>query len=78
MGLPTTADVARALEGSLGYLNPKTLRERYVTNMRAHAEELMTDKRCILGTRMGNMQWTKLEEGKDAEVMLTKVHKETT
>jgi hypothetical protein len=46
--------------------------------MRAHAEELPTDKTCILGTRMGNMQWTKLEEGKDAEAMLTKVHEETT
>ena len=46
--------------------------------MRAYMDELMTDERCILGTRKGNVQWTKLEEGKDAEVMTTKVHKETT
>ena len=33
-------DVARALEESLGILGTATLRERYVTNMRAHMEKL--------------------------------------
>ena len=73
-----TADVARALEGSLGVLNAKSLRERYVTNMRVYMDELMTDERRILGTRKGDVQWTKREEGKDAEVMTTRVHKEAT
>ena len=58
-----TADVGRALEESLGVLDPKEVRERYVTNMRAQAGELLTDKRCILGTRKSNVQWTKVEEG---------------
>ena len=73
-----TADVARALEESLGVLNAKSLRERYVTNMRVYMDELMTDERRILGTRKGDVQWTKREEGKDAEVMTTRVHKEAT
>ena len=38
----------------------------------------MTDQRGILGIRKGNIEWTNLQEGKDAEVMTTKVHKETT
>ena len=72
------ADVARALEESLGILGTVTLRERYATNVRAHMDKLMTDQRCILGIRKGNIEWTKLQEGKDAEVITTKVHKETT
>ena len=71
-------DVARALEESLGILDNGSLRERYVTNMRAHMDKLMTDQRGILGIRKGNMQWNKLEKGKDAELMTTKVHKDTT
>ena len=71
--------MSRALEESLGIVDNGILRGRYVTNMRAHMNELMTDKRSILGIRKGNMQWSKLEEGKDAEVMMTtKVHRETT
>ena len=73
-----TADVGRALEESLAVLDLKTVRERYVTNMRAYMDELMTDERCILRTRKGHVQRTKLEEGKEAEMMTTKVHKETT
>ena len=72
-----TADAGRALEESVGVIDSKMMRARYVTNMRAHTDELMTDERCILGTRKGNVQWTKLEEGKDAEMMTTKVHKAT-
>jgi len=34
--------------------------------------------RGILGIRNGNIEWTKLKEGKDAEVMTTKVHEATT
>ena len=44
-----------ALEESLGVLDPKTVRERYVTNIRAYAGELLTDKCCILGTREGEV-----------------------
>ena len=78
MAKGATTDVARALEENLGVLNAMSLRERYVTNMRTYTDELMTDERCILGTRKGDVQWTKLEEGKDAEVMTTRVHKDTT
>ena len=73
-----TADVGRALEESLGVIDLKTMRARYVANMRAYMDELITDERCILGTRKGNVQWTKLEERKDAETMTTKVQKATT
>ena len=73
-----TADVGRALEGSLGILDKKQLRERYILNVRAYFENVMNDHRGILGIRKGNIEWTKLEEGKDAEVMTTRVHKETT
>ena len=72
------ADVGRALEESLAVLDPKTVRERYVTNMRAYMDELITDKRGILGIRKGNVQWTKVEDGKDNKVMTTKINKETT
>ena len=78
MAKGATANVARALEESLCVLHPKTLRARYVTNMRAYMNELMTDERCILGTRKDHVQRTKLEEGKEAEMMTTKVYKETT
>ena len=56
----------------------KKLRERYILNMRAYIDNVMGDKRDILGIRKGNIEWTKLQEGKDAELMTTKVHKETT
>ena len=77
MAKGATADVGRALEESLGVIDLKTMRARYVANMRAYMDELITDKRCILGTREGNVQWTKLEAGKDGEMMTTRVHKET-
>ena len=72
------ADVGRALEESLGVLDPETMRERYVANMRAYADELIANKRCLLGIREGNVKWTKVEEGKDDEVMATTIKKETT
>ena len=72
------ADVGRALEESLAVLSPKALRERYVTNMRAYMDELITDKRGILGIREGNVQWTKVEKGQENEVMTTTIKKETT
>ena len=72
------ADVGRALEGSLGILDKKQLRERYILNMRAYFENVMVDKHDILGIRRGHIEWTKLQEGKDAEAMSTKVHKATT
>jgi hypothetical protein len=72
------ADVSHALEESAGILDNKTLRERYIVNMRAYSDKLMADQRGILGIRKGNIEWTKLQEGKDAEAMSTKVHKATT
>ena len=72
------ADVGRALEESLGVLNPKKLRERYVVNMRAYTDELIANKRCLLGIREGNVKWTKVEEEQENEVMTTTIKKETT
>ena len=50
------ADVGRALEESLGVLNAKKMRERYVGNMRAYFTELIANKRCLLGIREGNVK----------------------
>ena len=73
------ADVGRALEESLAVLDPKKKsRERYVTNMRAYMDELITNKRGILGIREGNVQWTKIEKEQENEVMITTIKKETT
>ena len=72
------ADVGRAIEESLGVLNQTQLRRRYVANMRAYADELMTNERCLLGIREGNVQWTKVVKGQENEVMTTKINKETT
>ena len=38
----------------------------------------MVDNRDILGIRRGEIEWTKPQEGKDAEAMSTKFHKATT
>ena len=72
------ADVGRALEESLGILDPALCRKRFVTNMRAYADELIANRRCLLGIREGNVKWTKVEEEKDDEEMVTKINKETT
>ena len=72
------ADVGRALEESLGILDPELLRKRFVTNMRAYADELIANRRCLLGIREGTVKWTKVEEEKDDEEMVTKIKKETT
>ena len=40
------ASVPRALKESLGIVHNDILRERYVTNMRAYSDKLMTDQRC--------------------------------
>ena len=72
------ADVGRALEESLGILDKKQLHERYILHVRAYFGKVMNDHRGILGIRKGNIEWTKLEEGKDAEAITTKVHKATT
>ena len=72
------ADVGRALEESLGILDKKQLHERYILHVRAYFGKVMNDHRGILGIRKGNIEWTKLEEGKDAEAMTNKVHKATT
>ena len=65
-------------EESLGILDKKQLRERYILNMRTYFGNVMVDQRGILGIRKGNIEWTKLQEGKDAEVITTKVHRATT
>ena len=72
------ADVGRALEESLGILDLELLRKRFVTNMRAYADELIANRRCLLGIREGTVKWTKVEEEKDDEEMVTKINKETT
>ena len=46
--------------------------------MRAYFDNAMVDKHGILGIRKGHIEWTKLQEGKDAAAMSTKVHKATT
>ena len=72
------ADVERALEESLAVLDPKKFCERYVTNMRAYNDELITNKRGLLGICEGNVQWTKVVEGEENEVMTTTIKKKTT
>ena len=59
-------------------LDPGTMRQRYVANMRAYTDELIANKRCLLGIREGNVKWTKVEEEQDDEVMATAIKKETT
>ena len=39
---------------------------------------MIANKRCLLGIREGNVKWTKVEEGKDDELMATTIKKETT
>jgi hypothetical protein len=73
------ADVGRALEESLGVLDTKKVRERYLANMRAYADELIANERCLIVIREGqNFKWTKVEEGKEDEEMLATINKETT
>ena len=69
-------DVGRALEESLAVLNPKQLRERYVTNMRAYFAELMTNERGLLGIREGDVQWTNKKD--QVEAFTATINKETT
>ena len=72
------ADVGRALEESLGVLNQKKLRERYISNMSAYTGELIANERGLLGIREGNVQWAKGEENEENEVMTSKTNKATT
>ena len=72
------ADVGRALEESLGILDLALCRKRFVANMRAYADELIANRRCLLGIREGNVKWTKVEEGKEDEEITTTINKETT
>ena len=72
------ADVGRALEESLGILDLELCRKRFVTNMRAYADELITNQRCLLGIREGDVKWTKVEEGKEDEEITTTINKATT
>jgi hypothetical protein len=74
----TEVDAGRALEESLGVLKPQKLRERYAANMRAYAGKLIANERCLLGIREGNFKWTKVEEGKEDELMASKINKATT
>ena len=46
--------------------------------MRAYFDNVMVDKHGIPGIRKSHIEWTKIQEGKDAEAMSTKVHKATT
>ena len=71
-------DAGRAIEESLAVLDAETLRERYVSNMRAYSDELMANKRCLLGFREGTVKWTKVEEGKENVLMSTTIKKATT
>ena len=72
------ADVGRALEESLGILDLELCRKRFVTNMRAYADELIANRRCLLGIREGELKWTKVEEGKEDEEITTTINKATT
>ena len=72
------ADVGRAIEESLGILDTDLSRKRFVTNMRAYADELITNRRCLLGIREGDVTWTKVEEGKKDEEITTTIDKATT
>ena len=75
------ADVGRALEESLGILDLELCRKRFVTNMRAYADELIANRRCLLGIREGTVKWTKVhkaEEEKEDEEITTKIDRETT
>ena len=72
------ADVGRALEESLGILDLELCRKRFVTNMRAYADELIANRRCLLGIREGDVTWTKVEEGKEDEEITATINKATT
>jgi len=72
------ADVGRALEESLGILDLELCRKRFVVNMRAYADELMTNQRLLLGIREGELKWTKVEEGKENEEITATINKATT
>ena len=72
------ADVGRALEESLGILDLALCRKRFVVNMRAYADELITNQRLLLGIREGELKWTKVEEGKEDEEITATINKATT
>ena len=46
--------------------------------MRAYTDELIANERGLLGIREGNVQWTKVEENEENEVMTSKINKATT
>ena len=69
---------SRALEESLGILDLALCRKRFVVNMRAYADELITNQRLLLGIREGELKWTKVEEGKENEEITATINKATT